>query len=133
MSVANMGDPTSAQQVLTHICQVLELDPQVVTFLEIHRIKSVRRFTSTTVDRYEELASLARSPLDKTDIDQINLFRTWYTNLIQKEGGISHEFIIQELTESSWDTFCNSYLVYVTQQAQKVTSPAPQTPSRQEH
>ena len=61
----------------------------------------MRRLTTTTIDRYEELANLDGSPLDKTDIDQLNLFRTWYTNFIQKNGQISIKDIINELTESS--------------------------------
>ena len=129
-----MGDPTVDQQAMTHICQVLELDSQAVAFLEAHRIGSVRRFTTTTVDRYEELANVLGSPLDNTDIDQINLFRTWYTRMIQKRDQFSSQGIIQELTEEVWNDFCNSYLIFVqeqqAQQAQAASS-APQTFPRQ--
>ena len=96
-----MSGSVTTQQVLAHICQILELDSQAVAFLEAHRIKSVRKLTTSTVDSYEELASLDGSPLNKIDIDQLNLFKTWYTNFIQKNGQVSNEDIINELTKSS--------------------------------
>ena len=113
MSAAKMGEPTVDELVMAHICQVLEMVGLAVTFLKTHRIGSVRRFTTTMVDRYEELAGLEGSPLDNTDIDQINLFRTWYTRMIQKGGAMSNELLMQEFTEEVWEEFCNAYLVYV--------------------
>ena len=87
------------------------------------------------VDRYEELAGLEVSPLDNTNIDQINLFRTWYTRMIQKGGAISNEALIQEFTEEAWEEFCNAYLVYVQEQSQArseaAATPPPQTPPGQ--
>ena len=87
------------QDVLVHVCRILELDDQAVAFLENNRIKSVRRFNTTTVDRYQELANLPNSPINTTEIDQINLFQIWYTNLIQNKGQPSNQDLIDVLTK----------------------------------
>ena len=124
-----MDIPTPDQQALAHVCQILEMDANTAAFLQQHRITSIRKFTTTTVDRYEELVSVAGSPMDNTDICQINLFRAWYTSMIEKRGRLTAQDIIQELNEEEWDNFCNTYLLYIqNQQSQAAASPPPLTP-----
>ena len=124
-----MSGLPSNQQAITHICQILEMDPQVATFLEDHQIKSVRRLAITPSERYEELVNLTGSPLSRADIDQLKLFKTWYTNQILQSGSLSNESIINKFTEKVWDEFCRTYLVHVhNQQAQE--SQEPQTQPR---
>ena len=47
-----MSNLPTDQEVMAHICQILELDDQAATFLEANQIKSVRRLTTTTLDIY---------------------------------------------------------------------------------
>ena len=94
-----MSNPPTNQDVLVHVCWILELDDQAVTFLENNWIRSIRRFNNTTVDKYQELANLPNSPINTTNIDQINLFWIWYTNLIQNKGQPSNQNLIDVLTE----------------------------------
>ena len=108
-----MSNPPSNQDVLVHVCQILELNDQVVTFLENNRIRSIRRLNPTTVDKYQELVNLPNSPINTTNIDQINLFCIWYTNLVQNKGQLFNQGLIDELTEKDWNEFCNQYLIYV--------------------
>ena len=68
-----MSATVSSIKALEHVCQILEMEQNVVGFLQIYQISSVRRLTTTTVDHLEELAAIETSPLSKTDIDQINL------------------------------------------------------------
>ena len=119
-----MSGLPSNQQAITHICQILEMDPQVTTFLEDHRIKSVRRLAITPSERYEELVNLTGSPLSRADIDQLKLFKTWYTNQIFQSGSLSNESIINKFTEKVWDEFCTAYLIHIhNQQAQESQEP----------
>ena len=95
--------------------------PQVTTFLEDHKITSVRRLAITSSERYEELVNLTGAPLSRADIDQLNLFKTWYTNYIHQNGLPSNEDIINKFTEKIWDEFCLAYLVHVHNQQAQVT------------
>ena len=72
---------------------------------------------------------MAGSPLSRADIDQLNLFRTWYINIIYKDGLLSNNDLINKLTEEVWDDFCKDYLIHVHNQQVQV-SQGPQTPPR---
>ena len=60
-----MSNPPTDQEVMAHICQILELDDQAATFLEANWIKSVRRLTTTTMDIYQ-VVSMFVSSFDDT-------------------------------------------------------------------
>ena len=92
---------------MAHICQILEMDNQAATFLEANQIKSVRRLTNTTMDIYQELISKPNSPNNSTDIGQINLFRIWYTNIIQNKRQPNNQELVNKLTAATWDEFCS--------------------------
>ena len=108
-----MSSSPSNKEVVAHVCKVLELDDDVPSFLENHCIQSFRRLTTTTVDQHERLCNIAGSPLHHADINQINLFRTWYTQKIQAKGLLNNEAIITEITSEAWDDFCGGYLIYI--------------------
>ena len=111
---SKMSNPPSNQDALAHVCHILELDDQAASFLKANQVRSIRRFDTTTVDKYQELANLPNSPINTTDIDQINLFRIWYTNVVQKQKTQpSNQDLIDGLLEKEWDDFCNQYLVYI--------------------
>ena len=74
------------------------------------------RFASTTVSWYEQIVNLFGYPLNHTDIDQIKVFRTWYTNMLQMQGHLTNKDVIGELTSETWDNFCRFYLIYVQNQ-----------------
>ena len=94
-----MSTTVSSVEALEHVCQILEMHQNVAGFLQIHQISSIRRLTTTTVDHLEELAAIETSPLSKTDINQTNLFWTWYANLVKKAGRVTNDVLVQELTE----------------------------------
>ena len=108
-----MSSPPTDQEVMAHICQILELDNQAAAFLEANWIKSVRRLTTTTVDIYQELINKPNSPINSTDIGQVKLFKTWYTNQIQQNGPPTNTNLINFLTEKVWDDFCQKYLIHM--------------------
>ena len=120
---STLASTPSNQDVVAHLCKILEPKDQVPGFFEFHWIKSLKRFIITTVDQFERFANLFNLPLHYTDIDQINLFRTWYTQKIQNKGQLSNESIIQELTLRALDDFCGGYFIYLQQQSQAAQAP----------
>ena len=46
-----------------------------------HRIHTVERFVLISNDRYAELIKTDPSVINSTDIDQIKIFKNWYTGL----------------------------------------------------
>ena len=111
-----MSTLISSMQVLEHVCQILEMEQNMASFLQTYWIYSVRRLTTTTIDCLEELSAIENSPLSTTDIDQINLLQTWYANVVKKIGRVTNDVLVQELTKNTWDVFCNEYLVYLVNQ-----------------
>ena len=77
-----MSNPPTDQELMVHICKILELDDQAAAFLETNQIKSIRRLTTTILDIYQDLISKPNSPITSADIGQINIFRVWYTDLL---------------------------------------------------
>ena len=71
------------------------------------------------MDIYQELINKPNSPINSTDIDQVNLFRVWYTNILSNKGQPSNQELVDKLTEASWYGFCSQYLVYIQQQKEK--------------
>ena len=122
-----MSNPPTDQELMVHICRILELDDQAAAFLEANQIKSVRRLTTTTMDIYQEIINKSGSPINSTDIGQVNLFRIWYTNLLGTKGVPTNQQLVDKLTDETWDEFCSQYLVYIQQQKEKALQ-APQTP-----
>ena len=96
-----MSSSPTDQEVMAHICQMLEIDNQAATFLEANQIKSVRRLTTTSMDIYQELTNRPNSPISSTDIGQIKLFNTWYTNQIQQNGPPTNTNLVSMLTEKA--------------------------------
>ena len=92
-----MSNPPTDQELMVHICRILEFDDQAAAFLETNQIKSVRRLTTTTMDIYQEIINKSRSPINSTDIGQVNLFRIWYTNLIETKGVPTNQQLVDNL------------------------------------
>ena len=95
-----MSSPPTDQEVMAHICQILELDRQAATFLKSNWIKSIRRLTTTTMDIYQDLIAKPNSPINSSDIGQVNIFRVWYTNLLSTKRQPSNQDLVNELTEA---------------------------------
>ena len=96
-----MSSSPTDQEEMAHICQILELDNQTAAFLKVNWIKSVRRLTTTTVDIYQELTNKPNSLINSTDIGQVKLFKTWYTNQIQQNGPPTNTNLVNMLTEKA--------------------------------
>ena len=118
-----MSSPPTDQEVIAHICLMLVMDNQAAAFLEVNQIRSVRRLTTTNVDIYQELTNKLNLPINSTDIGQVKLFKTWYTNQIQQNGPPTNANLINMLTEKVWDDFCQEHLIHVHNQQ------TPSTPS----
>ena len=126
-----MSSPPTDQEVLAHVCKIIEMDDKAATFLEANRIKTVRRLTTTTFDIYQDLISQPNSLINSIDIGQVNLFRVWYTNVVANKGKPDNQDLVDMLTKVSWDEFCDKYLIYIQQQKEKAlqTPQTPQTPT----
>ena len=98
-----MSNPPTEQELIVHICKIIELDDQEASSLKSNQIKSVRRLTTTTLDIYQDLISKPNSPITSADVGQINMFRIWYTDLLATKGKPSNQGLANELTEASWD------------------------------
>ena len=85
----------------------MEFDTCAALFLQDQGIRSVRRLTTTTVGIYGQLVQILGSPVNMTDIDQIDLFHAWYAQMTKKIGGpMSNDDLICELNAPEWDNFC---------------------------
>ena len=128
-----MSNPPTDQEVMAHICQILEFDGKAAVFLETNQIKLVRRFATTTVDIYQQLTNKSNSPINSTDIGEVNLFRIWYTNIIQNKEQPTNQELVDKLTTSTWDNICSQYFIYIQDQKNKAAQAAlaPQTPQTQ--
>ena len=47
-----MSNPPTDQEVLAHVCKIIELDDQAAPFFKANQIKTVRRLTTTPFDIY---------------------------------------------------------------------------------
>ena len=63
-----MSSPPSDQEVMAHVCKIIELDDKAASFFEANQIKTIRRLTTTTFDIYQGLISQPNSPINSIDI-----------------------------------------------------------------
>ena len=55
-----------------------------------------------------------------SDIDQINIFRSWHNIMYNKlKGQLTNDELISSFTEQEWDHYC---MRYVSEQMNKVTT-----------
>ena len=58
------------------------------------------------MDIYKEIINKPGSPINSTDIGQVNLFRVWYTNLFGTKGVPTNQQLMNKLTAEAWNEFC---------------------------
>ena len=97
-------------QAFRHVCDILDLDEPGYTYLKKHRITNVRRLVNTTNEHYSDLFHRDPSVLNESDLDQIEIFRFWYTEYRSKAGEVDPQDFMNDLTETEWESYTNNYM-----------------------
>ena len=69
----------TAEQAFKHACTILDLGDDGHDYLKRHRIGNVRKLVNTTNEHYADLFHRDPSVLNESDLEQIEIFRFWYT------------------------------------------------------
>ena len=80
----------------SHFCELLQTTFSVVPFK--HRICTERKLVSTTDKNLATMITKDPSVLNYADIDQIHIFRFWYSAYQAKVGPVSPEGLINDFT-----------------------------------
>ena len=94
-----------------HLCNTIVLVEDGFQYLHKYSIHMVERFVSTINDSYAELIKADPSVINATDIDQIEIFRSLYTELHKSLGRrVTPEDILKLLTEDKWSSYSATYV-----------------------
>ena len=97
-------------EILQHVLTILEIGKEGQNLLIDHGISSVRKLPNATDEVYQSLVDKEHSKLFTADKDQIFIFRSWYQDSSRKNSAFKEVEIMDNLTETEWYRFRNSYI-----------------------
>ena len=73
-------------------------------------ISSVRKVSDSTDEAVQPLVDKEHSKLFAVDMDQIFIFLAWYQYASHNNSALKEIEIMNNITVTEWEHFCNSYI-----------------------
>ena len=119
----DMTDPRV--KALLHTCAIMGLEEEGFLYICKHRVNTVERLTNISNNRYAKLIKEDPSVINGADIDQINIFRSWYTATHKSLGRrVMPNDILKKLTKDEWSEFSATFVAAAVSMASNAPAAA---------
>ena len=120
------GDPNDPKtKALKHVCSIIGLDDDGFEYLHKYCIRTVERMVSTSNARYLELIKADPSVINPTEIDQIEIFRSWFIEAQRGLGKrVTPDNILKMFDDDEWGGYSVTYVADAINKANVATAAA---------